>query len=436
MIERYTRPEMGRIWELENKYAKWLEVEVAVCHAWAELGEIPLEAAREIEARARIDVDRILELEAEIHHDIVAFTTSIAEQVGDSAKYLHYGLTSTDVVDTAQALQLVETVDLLLKDIDQLLETLRRQAVAHKKTLMIGRTHGVHAEPMTLGLKFAIWLEEMKRNRDRLVQARSRIAVGKISGSVGTYANVSPQVEEFVCRRLGLEPAPVSSQVLQRDRHAELMTVMAICGGTLEKIATEIRGLQKTEVRELEEPFRKGQKGSSSMPHKRNPEKCERVAGLARVLRGNALAALEDQTLWHERDISHSSVERIILPDSAILLDYCLHMMNTILTDLHVYPENMKRNLEKTGGLIFSQRVLLALVDSGLSREDAYAIVQGHAMQAWQTGEDFRERIRRDERVTSRLSEEKLADCFDYRYHLRHIDRIYRRLGLEEAFND
>ncbi len=435
MIERYTRPVMARIWSLENKYRKWLEVELYACEAWAELGVVPREAVEEIRARARVDVDRIQAIEREIHHDVIAFTTSLSEQVGAAARYLHYGLTSNDVVDTAQSALLKEACDVLIAGARRLTEAIARQARAHKDTVMIGRTHGVHAEPITFGLKLAVWYAEMQRNLERLERARAAVAVGKLSGSVGNYANVDPFVEEYVCRKMGLEPAPVSNQVLQRDRHAELATVLAIVAGSLEKFATEVRGLQKTETREVEEPFRAGQKGSSSMPHKRNPEKCERICGLARLVRGYAMAALEDQALWHERDISHSSVERVILPDATTVLDYMLDLFTDIVEHWHVYPENMRANLEKTGGLVFSQRVLLALVAKGMSREEAYGVVQRHAMQAWEAGlragaPTFRELVAADPEVQKRLSPEELAACFDYRQYLRHVDEVFARLGL------
>ncbi len=430
MIERYTLPEMGAVWSPENRYRKWLDVEIHACEAWAELGAIPREAVEAIRARARVDVPRILAIEAEIHHDVIAFTTSLSEQVGEAARFIHFGLTSNDVVDTAQSALAAEACDLLIRRAEALAEAIRAQARRHKDTVMIGRTHGVHAEPITFGLKLAVWYAEMGRNLERLRRARATIAHGKISGSVGTYANVDPFVEEYVCRKMGLVPAPVSNQVLQRDRHAELVTTLAVVGGSLEKFATEIRGLQRTETREAEEPFRDGQKGSSSMPHKRNPEKCERIAGLARLLRGYALAALEDQALWHERDISHSSVERVILPDATIILDYMLHLFTGIVADLHVYPERMKANLESSGGLIFSQRVLLALVEKGLSREEAYRIVQRHAMATWEHGGSFRERVAADPEVRRRLSEVELLACFDYRRHLRHVDTVFARLGL------
>lgn len=437
MIERYTRPEMGRIWSNENRYRKWLDVEIYACEAWAELGVIPREAVDEIRARASINVGHILEIESEIHHDVIAFTTSLADQVGEAARYIHFGLTSTDVVDTAQSALLSEACAVLIRGAEQLAGAIGEQARRHKDTVMIGRTHGVHAEPITFGLKLALWYSEMQRNVERLRRARETIGYGKISGAVGTYANVDPFVEEYVCRRMGLEAAPVSSQVLQRDRHAELLTTLAIVGGSLDKFATEIRGLQKTETREVEEPFRAGQKGSSSMPHKRNPEKCERVSGLARLLRGYAVTALENQPLWHERDISHSSTERVILPDATIVLDYMLNLFTGIITDLHVYPRNMLANLEKTGGLVFSQRVLLALVARGLSREEAYSVVQERAMQAWEAaGQDgagkttFRELIAADDRVRRYLTAGELDDCFDYHHHLRHIDTIFARVGI------
>lgn len=432
MIERYTRPEMGRIWSQANKYQAWLTVELLACEAWAELGVIPAEAAAAIREKARIDVDRIAEIEAQVHHDVIAFTTSIAEQVGPHARYFHYGLTSTDVVDTAQAYLLVQATDLLLADVDALLAVLAAQARRWKTTPMIGRTHGVHAEPITFGLKLALWYDEMRRNRVRLERARETIRVGKLSGAVGTFAHIDPAVERAVCAGLGLVPAPLSTQVLQRDRHAEYLSTLAVIAGSLDKFAVEIRHLQRTEVRELEEPFRQGQKGSSAMPHKRNPEKSERISGLARLIRGYAQAAFENQALWHERDLSHSSVERVILPDATILLDYMLTLMTELIRDLHVYPEAMQANLERTGGLIYSQRILLALVERGLTREEAYALVQEAAMQAWQAGGGFRERLERDPRITSRLSRDELARLFDPAHYVRRIDELFARVGLDE----
>ncbi len=439
MIERYTRPEMERLWTLEAKFQRWLEVELAACDAWAELGQIPAEAARELRAKAAFSVERILEIEAEVHHDVIAFTTNVAENVGPAARYFHYGLTSSDVVDTALASLMVDAGAIIARDLATVSATLQRLAVQHKHQLMIGRTHGVHAEPTTLGLKFALWWQEVERHRQRWDRAVENIRVGKISGAVGTYANIDPYVEEHVCRALGLEPAPLSTQVLQRDRHAEYLTALALIAASLDKFATEIRALQKTETRELEEPFAAGQKGSSAMPHKRNPRLCEQITGLSRVVRANAGTALDNVPLWHERDISHSSAERVIVPDSTSLVNYLLNVFNRVLEGLHVYPDNMRLNLERTGGLVFSQRVLLALVNAGLSREDAYRLVQGEAMAAWNdygkppgSALTFRERISANPEVTRYLSAEQLDDCFDPSHHLRHLDTIYERLGLAQ----
>ncbi|NLY90922.1 MAG: adenylosuccinate lyase [Firmicutes bacterium] len=430
MIERYSRPEMAAIWTLENKFKKWLEIEVYACEAWAELGVIPKEAVARLREKATFSVDRILELEAVTRHDVVAFTRTVAEKLGDESKYLHYGLTSSDVVDTALAALMTEAAGLLATGMEELLNALKAKAREHKYTLMMGRTHGVHAEPTTFGLKMALYVAEMERNLDRLQHARATIAYGKLSGAVGTFANIPPFVEAYVCQKLGLKPAPISTQILQRDRHAEFMTTLAIAAGTLEKLATEIRGLQKTETREVEEPFYPGQKGSSAMPHKRNPVNCEQICGLARVVRTNAMAALENMALWHERDISHSSVERIIIPDSTILLDYMLHNMTRIITDLHVYPENMQRNLEHSLGLTFSQRVLLCLIDKGLKRETAYDLVQRNAMRAWAEQTPFLSLLAADAEVTAVLSAEELKACFDPTYHLQQVDAIFARVGI------
>lgn len=430
MIERYTRREMGRIWEEKNKFQIWLEIEILACEALAELGEIPRDAVEEIRGKAGFDIARIAQIESEVQHDVIAFLTSVKEKVGEAAKYIHLGLTSSDILDTALSVQLRQAADLLIADVERVIEILRRKAAEHKYTVMIGRTHGVHAEPTTFGLKMALWSEEMKRNLARLKGARDIISVGKISGAVGTYANIDPFVEEYVCEKLGLQRAPVSTQIVQRDRHAEFLCALAICAASLDKFATEIRGLQKTEVREVEEPFGEKQKGSSAMPHKRNPVVCERISGIARIIRGNAMAGIENIPLWHERDISHSSVERVILPDSTIALDYILHKFAWIMENLLIYPENMQRNLEKTKGLIFSQRVLLALINKGMMREDAYRIVQDRAMEAWRKDSDFRELIKGDSRVKELLTEEEIAGCFQSDYHLRNIEVIFQRLGL------
>ncbi|PZN10937.1 MAG: adenylosuccinate lyase [Bacillota bacterium] len=432
MIERYTRPAMGRIWTLEHKYETWLRVEILALEAWEELGVVPRGTAARVRERARVDAARIAEIERRVHHDVIAFTTAIAEQVGDDARWVHYGLTSSDVVDTALAVNLCEALDLLLHGVRELRAVVGEQARRHRNTVMMGRTHGVHAEPTTFGVKLALWYAELGRGLERLERARQAVAVGKISGAVGTYAHVDPRVEEYVCARLGLQPETVSSQIVSRDRHAELLAALAILAGTYDKMAVEIRHLQRTEVREVEEPFREGQKGSSAMPHKRNPEKCERISGLARVIRGHLVSALENQALWHERDISHSSVERIILPDSLILADYMTALLTEIIRDLHVYPEAMAANLERTGGLIYSQRVLLALVARGMSREDAYAIVQELAMRGWRGEAPFRQLVEGDPRVRAALSPEEIAACFDPGAYLRHVDFIFRRAGLDE----
>ena len=428
MIERYTRPEMGQIWTLENKYRKWLQVELAVCEALAEEGRIPPQDLRTIQAKANFEVARIAEIEKETQHDVIAFLTNVAEYVGPASRHIHEGLTSSDVLDTALALVLVEASDLLLKDLEALVEVLKKSAYRWKDTVMIGRSHGIHAEPITLGLKFALWYAEMSRQRDRLRHAREAVRVGMLSGSVGTYANIDPVIEEKVCAKLGLEPAPISNQILQRDRHAEFFTTLALIGCSIEKIALEIRHLQRTEVREAEEFFSAGQKGSSSMPHKRNPIASENLTGLARVLRGNALAAMENVPLWHERDISHSSVERIIAPDSTILLDYMLVRMTRLLDRLVVYPENMQRNLDLTGGLLFSQQAMLALTKKGLTREEAYRVVQKNAMAVWQEGGQLKERLGQDPEVTAHLTAEELDAVFELRYHLKHVDTIFKKV--------
>ena len=431
MIERYTRPEMGEIWTEENRFRAWLKVEILACEAWAELGVIPREDVEKIRKNARIDVARIHEIERETRHDVVAFTRAVSETLGPESKWVHYGLTSTDVVDTALSYLLLQANRILLKDIDRFLEVLKKKALRYKDTVMMGRTHGVHAEPTTFGLKMALWYAEMKRNRERFVRAMEEVRVGKISGAVGTYANIDPFVEEYVCRKLGLEPAPISTQTLQRDRHAAYMATLALIATSLDKFATEIRGLQKSETREVEEAFKAGQKGSSAMPHKRNPVGSENVSGLARVIRGHMVSAYENVPLWHERDISHSSVERVILPDATILLNYLLNRFAGIVEELTVFPENMKRNMERTFGLIYSQRVLLTLIDKGMKREEAYDRVQRLAMRAWEEQRPFRPLVEADEVISKVLTPEEIADCFDYRYHLKHVDTLFRRLGLE-----
>jgi adenylosuccinate lyase len=432
MIERYSRPQMKRVWSDESKFAKWLEVEIAVCEAWAELDVIPREAVPKIKL-ARLNLKRMGEILKETHHDMTAFIRSVAESLGDESRFIHLGLTSSDVIDTALSLQLTEASEILNQDIKELISVLAQEAIKHKYTAMIGRTHGIHAEPLTFGLKLALWVEEMKRNRQRLAEAKRAIAVGKISGAVGTYATLSPQVEEKTCARLGLAPAPISSQILQRDRHAQFVTTLAIIAGSLEKFATEIRSLQRTETREVEEPFGASQTGSSAMPHKRNPELCERICGLARLVRGYALTSMENITLWHERDISHSSTERIILPDSCLVLDYSLALFTSVMRRLQIYPQRMKRNIGVTKGLIFSQRVMLALIDKGLSRQQAYELVQRNAMKAWQGNKNFLSLLQADPEVTATLPPEELEPLFDYQYYLRYIDEIFKRLGLTEA---
>jgi len=433
MIERYTRPEMGAIWTEENKFASWLEVELLACEAWAELGVIPKEDVAKLRANARFDVNRILEIEKETRHDVVAFTRALSENLGPERKWVHYGLTSTDVVDTAQGYRLKQANRILREDLRGLLDVLKTRAKEHKWTVMMGRTHGVHAEPITFGLKLALWYAEMQRNLERFEQAAEQVEYGKISGAVGTYANIPPFVEEYVCEKLGIRPAPISTQTLQRDRHAHYLATLALIATSLEKFAVEIRSLQKSEVREVEERFHPGQKGSSAMPHKRNPVGAENISGLSRLMRGYMLAAYENVPLWHERDISHSSVERVALADATILLDYMLHRFTNLVRDLTVFPENMRRNMERTFGLIYSQRVMLALIEKkGLSREEAYDLVQPRAMQAWEEQRSFRAILEEEPRITELLSPAELDDCFDYRHHLQHVDTIFARLGLND----
>jgi len=432
MIERYTRPEMGKLWDEETKYRTWLEVEILACEAWAEIGKIPREAVEEIRRKARIDVRRIQEIEAAVRHDVVAFTTQLAEVIGPASKYIHMGLTSNDVVDTAQNVRIVRSAGILLKDIERVIEILRRLALEHKHTVMVGRTHGVHAEPTTFGLKCLLWYEEFRRHRLRLRRARETMRVGKLSGAVGTFSQSRPEIEEYVCRKLGLRPAPVATQVVQRDRHAEFLATLAIVGTGVERIATEIRHLQRTEVREAAEPFGKSQKGSSAMPHKRNPEICERLCGQARILRANAIAALENVALWHERDISHSSVERVIIPDSTILLDYMLDRLAWVLDGLQVNPRRMRENLDSTRGLVFSQAVLIALVRKGLTREAAYAIVQRAAMKTWDGRRSFKQNLLADPEGRRHLSARELDRIMRVENYLERIDTFYRRCGLEQ----
>ena len=431
MIARYTNPEMGRIWSDQRKYETWLQVELAAVDAMARAGIVPEEAAREIRARAAFGIERIEEIEQVTQHDVIAFTTAVAERVGPSARWLHFGLTSSDVIDTAQALQMREACDVILKDLSGLMEAVRMRAEEHRRTPMIGRTHGVHAEPMTFGLKLALWHAELARDVARIERAREVISVGKLSGAVGTFAHLPPSIEADVCRALGLQPAPVASQVIQRDRHAELLSALAITGSTLEKCALEIRGLQKTEIGEVEEPFAKGQKGSSAMPHKRNPIGCEQIVGLARLLRANAGAAFENNALWHERDISHSSVERVIVPDSFIVLDHMIQRFTRIVSGMVVYPQRMKENLERSRGVVFSGTVLLELARRGISREQSYEWVQRNAMRALHENRDFKDLLLADADVTRVLSRADIERAFDLDEQLKHVDRIFERVFQE-----
>ena len=433
MIARYTRPEMGRLFSDENRFAQWLAVELAASDALAETGEVPTDAAQALRAHAAFDVARIHEIEARVKHDVIAFTTAVAEKMSaagqpDASRWLHYGLTSNDVVDTAQALVLKQASALIRKGIEELLEALRRRAFEFKDTVQIGRTHGIHAEPITFGLKLALWYDEMRRNLTRLDAASEDLRVGKISGAVGTFGHIGPEAEEKICARLGLKPADIASQVIARDRHAAWVSALALISATLEKIALEVRHLQRTEVREVEEPFAEGQKGSSAMPHKRNPVTCEQICGLARVVRGNLGAAIEDVALWHERDISHSSVERVILADSAILVDYLLGKSLWLVSGMRVYPERMRHNLESTRGLVFSGQLLLDLAAAGMLREQAYSLVQSHAMRAWEADGDFRAAIQNDRQVLQYLSVERIQGAFSTIRYLAHVDRIFRRV--------
>jgi adenylosuccinate lyase len=428
MIPRYSREIMARIWTEESKFASWLKVELAAMEAMAELGIIPAEVPARAISKAGCDVERILAIEKETHHDVAAFVDQVASCMGEDGRYFHFGLTSSDVLDTALGLRLKEAADLLLSDLDELLAVLKDKAYAYKDTVMVGRTHGVHAEPITLGLKFALWYSEFQRQRQRLSQAREEIAVGKLSGAVGTFAHLPPEVEARVCAKLGLKAAAVSTQIIQRDRHAEYFLTLALIGASVEKISLEIRHLQRTEVREAEEAFGKGQKGSSAMPHKRNPVLSENLCGLARVLRANALAALENVALWHERDISHSSVERIIAPDSTVLLDFMLARLTRLLTNLQVYPEQMLANLNLTRGLVFSQSLLLALIKKGLGRDEAYRLVQRPAMRVWEEGGEFAQRVKEDPEIARRLTPAELTQVFDLGHYFRNVDEIFRRV--------
>jgi adenylosuccinate lyase len=428
VIPRYTRAEMAGIWEPANRFQKWLDVEIAACEAWALLGEIPRRSLSVIKKKAAFDISRIDRIEKTVKHDVIAFLTSVAEKVGPDSRFIHMGLTSSDVLDTAHAVLMREAIDIILRDIRGLQSVIKRNAMKYKMTIQMGRSHGVHAEPMTFGLKFALWYEEMKRNTRRLQAARETISFGTLSGPVGTYSSLPPSIEKYVCRKLGLNSAPVATQIIQRDRHAEYMNALALTAATIEKIALEIRHLQKTDILEVEEPFQAGQKGSSAMPHKRNPVGSENLCGLARVVRSNALAAVENIALWHERDISHSSVERVIIPDSTILVDYMLVRLTGILRDLQVYPDRMKENINKSFGLHCSQRVLLSLVEKGISRENAYRLVQKNAMKSWKERKNFEETLKKDAQITKHLSGKEIDMLFDVSYYLRHVDFIFRRV--------
>lgn len=430
MIDRYTHPEMGNIWTLENEFRTMLKVEILACEAMNKLGVVPDDALKDIQTKADFRLDRIKEIEAVTNHDVIAFLTNVAEYVGDASKYIHKGLTSSDVKDTALCYMTVQAADLIMRHLENFHAILRRRAAEFKYTVMIGRTHGIHAEPMTFGMKFLLWSAEIERNMERLKQAREMMAVGKLSGAVGTYSNIDPFVEKYVCEKLHLTPVRLATQVIQRDRHAHFMTTLAIIGSSLDKMATEIRNLQRTDIREAEEYFAPGQKGSSAMPHKRNPITCEKVSGMARLLRGYAVAALEDVTLWHERDISHSSVERVILPDATIALDHMLRKFSNIIDKLLVYPDAMIANMNKTGGLIFSQNLLIALVSKGVLREDAYKWVQRNAMARWLEGADFKTNVEADPDIKKYLTDDEVEHCFDPKPMLRHVDEIFARFGL------
>jgi adenylosuccinate lyase len=431
MIDRYTLPKMREIWSEEHKFKTWLDVEIAACEAWGKLGKIPQTALKKIKSKANFSVKRINEIEKTVDHDVIAFLTSVAEKVGPDSRFIHMGMTSSDVCDTSLSLIMRDTADIILKDIEEFIKILKKMARKYKAVPMMGRSHGVHAEPMTFGLKFALWFKEMERNLERMLAARASISVGKLSGAVGTYSNLDPRVEDYACKKLGLEPAAISTQIIQRDRHAEFMATLAIIAATLEKIALEIRGLQKTEIGEVEEPFKKGQKGSSAMPHKKNPITCERICGLARIVRANAMVAMENVALWHERDISHSSTERVCVPDSTILVDYMLQKMSWIIDNLVVSPQRMKENINKSQGLTFSQRLLLALIVKGLTRESAYQIVQAAAMKARTTGKHLKELIVVDKAARKYLSVKEIDEVFDLKYYLRNVETIFKRLNLE-----
>ena len=431
MIDRYSRKEIASIWELGNKFKIWLDIEIAVCEAHAEKGFIPAADLKIIKDKASFDVDRILEIEDQVHHDVIAFLTAVGESVGPSSRYIHYGLTSSDIVDTALSIQLKQSGEIILDGIEKLIDVLKKLSLRYKDTPCMGRSHGVHAEPTTFGVKMALYYEEFRRNHGRMERAIEAISYGKFSGAVGTFSNISPEIEKLVCARLKLKPDPISTQIIQRDRHAEFMAALAICAGSLDQLATEIRHLQRTEVREVEEPFQKGQKGSSAMPHKRNPILCERISGISRVIKANMNVALDDMTLWHERDISHSSAERIILPDSTIALDYLIHRMIFIMENLHVYPDTMMANIHRTGGLFYSQGLLLALVEKGLAREEAYRIVQELAMRVWAGEGTLFDLSLKDRVITEKLTDKALKEIFDLRYYLKNIDYMYKKIGLQ-----
>lgn len=431
MIERYTLPEMGAVWAPQNRFQKMLDVEIYACEAMVYMGLVPREAYLEIKEKAGFEIPRIEEIEEVTRHDVIAFLTAVGEKVGDASKYIHMGMTSSDVLDTALSAQMKEAAELLMARLRKVRDILAEKAKKYKYTLEVGRTHGIHAEPVTFGLKMALWVMEVDRCIERMIKAKEVISVGKISGAVGTFANIDPQVEEHVCRQMGLKPALVSTQIIQRDRHGEFLTTLALIGSSIEKFSTEIRNLQRTDILEVEEAFAKGQKGSSAMPHKKNPITVERITGLSRVLRGNALSAMENIALWHERDLTHSSVERIIIPDSCILLDYMLHLFINVMENLNVYPENMRTNMDKTLGLVFSQRVMLALVDKGILRETAYEWVQRNALHAWQTKTDFEYILLQDKDIMAHLTNDEVDRLFDYEYHIRYIDYIFDRAGLE-----
>ena len=429
MIDRYSLPEMKAVWDEQNKFQTWLDVEIAVCEALAEFGQIPSEAAATIKRNAGFTVERILEIEQETHHDLMAFVKCVTENLGDEGKYVHFGVTSYDIEDTATAIRMRQAADIIIADLEALLKTIGEKAREHKDTVMIGRTHGVHAEPITFGLKMAVWYSQIQRDIERMKRAREDISVGKISGAVGSFANIDPKIEESVCRRLGLKPAPVSTQIVQRDRHAEYVVALAIIASGVENYATEMRNLQRTEILEVQEHFEPGQRGSSAMPHKRNPWRFESVSSLARVVRGNVIPALENITSWHERDLANSAAERIVIPDSCFAVDFALQTFTKLMQRLVVLPENMKRNLGMMGGLVCSEQVMLALVKKGMSREDAYKAAQRNAAKSWE-GQDFRAVLEADEDVSARLSKEELDECFDIKYHLKNIDVVFERLGL------